>query len=70
HRTVFPQTSLYINGKKVSEQVQTELGKFILYGDKPAKDFKIAEDGNWIIKNIKTLFKNFQKDLGLLLSAD
>ncbi|CAG8805894.1 27286_t:CDS:2, partial [Racocetra persica] len=31
---------------------------------------KIAEDGNWIIKNIKTLLKNFQKDLGLLLSAD
>ncbi|CAG8730575.1 11930_t:CDS:2, partial [Racocetra fulgida] len=70
HRTVFPQTSLYINGKKVSEQAQTELGKFILSGGKPAKDFKIAEDGNWIIKNIKTLLKNFQKDLGLLLSAD
>ncbi|CAG8549924.1 1747_t:CDS:2, partial [Scutellospora calospora] len=56
--------------KEVSKQVQTELGKFILSGGKLAKDFKIIKDRNWIIKNIKILLKNFQKDLGLLLSAD
>ncbi|CAG8619874.1 19719_t:CDS:1, partial [Gigaspora rosea] len=40
HRTIFPQTSLYINGKRVSEQAQTELGKFMLSGGKPTKNLK------------------------------
>ncbi|CAG8852880.1 36171_t:CDS:1, partial [Gigaspora margarita] len=40
HRTVFPQTRLYINGVWEQVQAQTELGKFIIYGGK-----KLFQDG-------------------------
>ncbi|KAF0373863.1 hypothetical protein F8M41_012948 [Gigaspora margarita] len=69
HRTIFSQTSLYINGKRVSEQVQTELGKFILSGGKPTKKLKIL-DGNLTIANIITFLEKNKKDLVKLLSAN
>ncbi|RIB04729.1 hypothetical protein C2G38_2221527 [Gigaspora rosea] len=40
-RTIFPQTLLYINGKKVGEQAQIKLGNFILSGGQ-----KYSKDGH------------------------
>jgi hypothetical protein len=37
-RTVFPQTRLYINGKKISEQAQDKLGDVVVSGGRNLND--------------------------------
>ncbi|CAG8529759.1 7901_t:CDS:2 [Dentiscutata heterogama] len=69
YRTIFLQTSLYINGKRVSKQAQTELGKFMLSGEKPTKKLKIP-NGNLTIANIIIFLKKNEKDLVKLLLAN
>ncbi|CAG8690420.1 10219_t:CDS:2, partial [Dentiscutata heterogama] len=69
HRTIFPQTSLYINSKRVSKQAQTELGKFIFSRGKSTKKLKIP-NRNLTIANIITFLKKNKKDLVKLLLAN
>ncbi|CAG8834603.1 3038_t:CDS:1, partial [Cetraspora pellucida] len=42
--SVFPQTRLYIDGKMFSEQEQTDLGQFILYGGCQSDSSKLSKD--------------------------
>ncbi|CAG8477452.1 13144_t:CDS:1 [Dentiscutata heterogama] len=43
--TTFPQTRLYINGIKVGEEEQTELGNFIRSGDQASLESALSSDG-------------------------
>ncbi|CAG8814156.1 12722_t:CDS:2, partial [Dentiscutata erythropus] len=45
-RSVFPQTHLYVDGKMFSEQEQTDLGRFILYGGRQSDPSKLSKDGH------------------------
>ncbi|CAG8704968.1 563_t:CDS:2 [Cetraspora pellucida] len=45
-RSVFPQTRLYVDGKMFSEQEQTDLGRFILYGGRQLDPSKLSKDGH------------------------
>ncbi|CAG8518652.1 4021_t:CDS:2 [Cetraspora pellucida] len=45
-RRVFPQTCLYVDRKMFSEQKQTDLGQFILYGGRQSDPSKLSKDGH------------------------
>ncbi|CAG8705691.1 11656_t:CDS:1 [Gigaspora margarita] len=45
-RSVFPQTRLYIDGKMVGEQEQTDLGQFILSGGRQPDPSKLSKVGH------------------------